>query len=254
MLLRSSLFRILLLFIFLLPHPAALLAGNDSLALKDGKAPATQESGVEKKKKKKDADLEFFEIKVDRLTDKFFSRLLVDLFTVLILIRFIYFRIYKNGEFFFTFLVFNLIIFLITYLLNKVDMSLGAAFGLFAVFSMLRYRTEGISAREMTYLFVVISVGLITAVSKGTVIELLIINAIIILFVFLLESDLFLKRELSQTVQYDRLDNILPENKEQLLADLRKRTGLPIHRISIGNFDLLKDSAAIKVYYYEEKK
>lgn len=246
---KFSFFGLVLFLIFFLSQPARCLANKDSLEIKNA---SISQAGV-MESKGKDADLEFYEIRIDRLTGKFFSRLLLDLFTVLILIRLIYFRIYKNGEFLFTFLVFNLIIFLITYLLNKVDMSLGAAFGLFAVFSMLRYRTEGISAREMTYLFVVISVGLITAVSKGTVFELLIINTVIILFVFLLESNLFLKRELYQTVQYDRIDNVLPENKELLLADLRKRTGLPIHRISIGNFDLLKDSAAIKVYYYEEK-
>src|SRR6476620_2890813 len=104
----------------------------------------------------------------EKLSVKFFMRLAVDFLSVFVLIRFVYFPIYKSKEFFFTFFIFNLIIFLITYLLNKVDMSMGAAFGLFAVFSMLRYRTEGITTKDMTYLFIVIAIGLICAVSKAT--------------------------------------------------------------------------------------
>src|SRR3954467_11579033 len=90
-------------------------------------------------------------------------RLLIDLATIFVLIRFIYFPIYKNREFFFMFTIFNIIIFFISFLLNKVELSMGAAFGLFAVFSMLRYRTESISIKEMTYLFLCIAIGLLTA-------------------------------------------------------------------------------------------
>ncbi len=118
----------------------------------------------------------------EKLNAKFWTRISIDLVSVFILIRFIYYPIYKNREFFFTFFIFNLIIFLITFLLNKVEMSMGAAFGLFAVFSMLRYRTEGISMKDMTYLFLVIAMGLITAVSKGNWDELSLLNLIIILF------------------------------------------------------------------------
>ena len=104
---------------------------------------------------------------LQKLPPKFFMRLSVDLVSVFILIRFIYLPVQRNRELVFTLFLFNLIIFLITYLLNKVELSMGAAFGLFAVFSMLRYRTEGISIKDMTYLFMVIAMGLITAVSKG---------------------------------------------------------------------------------------
>jgi len=234
---------------FLSIHPShALNAAPDSVAREDN--PSAASDNVPEKKKK-DGDKKFFDFKVDKLTGAFFARLLLDLLTILVLVRFIYYRVYKNEEFFFTFLVFNLIIFLITYLLNKVDMSLGAAFGLFAVFSMLKYRTEGISAREMTYLFVVISIGLISAVSKGTVLELLLINSLILGFVYLLESDLLMKRELQQIILYEDITLIKPEKEEQLIADLQQRTGLKIHRVSVGNIDFLKDTALIKVYYYE---
>ena len=118
----------------------------------------------------------------DKLSDKFFWRLLIDVISMIVLVRFIYFRIYRKKDYLFTFFLFNIIIFIITYLLNKVDMSMGAAFGLFAVFSMLRYRTEGITTKDMTYLFIVIAMGLITAVSKGTYFELIVIDFILIAF------------------------------------------------------------------------
>ena len=110
------------------------------------------------------SNIEFF----DKLSDKFFLRLLIDILAMTVLVRLIYFRIYRKKDYLFTFYLFNIIIYIITYLLNKVDLSMGAAFGLFAVFSMLRYRTEGISTKEMTYLFIVIAMGLICAVSKGS--------------------------------------------------------------------------------------
>src|ERR1041385_8956291 len=111
----------------------------------------------------------------EKLSPKFFMRLGINLFSVFLLVRFIYFPAHKSREYFFTFFIFNLVIFLITFLLNKVEMSMGAAFGLFAVFTMLRYRTEGISIKDMTYLFQVIAIGLICAVSKGGWDELILI-------------------------------------------------------------------------------
>ena len=187
----------------------------------------------------------------EKLSAKFFSRLCIDFVSVFILIRFIYYPIYKNREFFFTFFIFNLIIFLITFLLNKVEMSMGAAFGLFAVFSMLRYRTEGISMKDMTYLFLVIAMGLITAISKGNWDELSLLNAIILVFTYLLESNVLLKKEASKTIQYENIEMIKPEFREQLILDLESRTGIKINRISINKVDFLKDTAVIRIYYYE---
>ena len=187
----------------------------------------------------------------EKLSYKFFSRLLIDILSVIVLIRFIYFPIYKNREFFFTFFIFNLIIFLITFLLNKVEMSMGAAFGLFAVFSMLRYRTEGISMKDMTYLFVVIAMGLITAVSKGNWDELSLLNIIIIAITYLLESNILIKKEAAKNIQYENIEMIKPEKREELIADLENRTGIKINRISINKVDFLKDTAVIRIYYYE---
>lgn len=187
----------------------------------------------------------------EKLNAKFWTRISIDLISVFILIRFIYYPIYKNREFFFTFFIFNLIIFLITFLLNKVEMSMGAAFGLFAVFSMLRYRTEGISMKDMTYLFLVIAMGLITAVSKGNWDELSLLNLIIILFTYLLESNVFLKKEASKIIQYENIEMIKPEFHTQLISDLESRTGIKINRIAISKVDFLRDTAIIRIYYYE---
>lgn len=187
----------------------------------------------------------------EKLNAKFWTRISIDLVSVFILIRFIYYPIYKNREFFFTFFIFNLIIFLITFLLNKVEMSMGAAFGLFAVFSMLRYRTEGISMKDMTYLFLVIAMGLITAVSKGNWDELSLLNLIIILFTYLLESNVFLKKEASKVIQYENVEMIKPECHPQLIADLESRTGIKINRIAISKVDFLRDTAIIRIYYYD---
>lgn len=187
----------------------------------------------------------------NKLPEKFFIRLLIDVLTTTILVRFIYYRIYRRTDLFLTFFGFNLVIFLITYLLNKVQMSMGAAFGLFAVFSMLRYRTEGLSAKDMTYLFIVISMGLISAIIKGSWDELGLVNGIVLLSVWLLEGNLLMKRELTKSVQYDRIELIVPDRRDELLQDLQVRTGLDVHRVEVQTMDFLKDSAMIMIFYYQ---
>lgn len=187
----------------------------------------------------------------DKLTPKFFMRLGINFISIFILIRFIYFKAHKSKEYFFTFFIFNLLIFLITFLLNKVDMSMGAAFGLFAVFSMLRYRTEGITIKDMTYLFLVIAIGLINAVSKGSWDEFTAINGIILVFTFLLESNLLMKRESAKIIEYDNIELIKPEKRVELIRDLESRTGIKINRININEINFLKDTAIIVVYYFD---
>lgn len=186
------------------------------------------------------------------LTESFLIRLLIDLVTMLILVRLVYHKIYKKKDFFFTFFLFNLIIYVLTYMLNKVELSFGAAFGLFAVFSLLRYRTENISPKDMTYLFVVIALGLITSVSKGTFIEIALLNLFIVAFVYALDGNLLIKNEMVQIIQYENIQNIKPVNHGALMDDLKNRTGLDIHKIEIESIDFLKDTARIKVYYYEK--
>jgi hypothetical protein len=193
-----------------------------------------------------------------KLAGKIGLRLIIDFVSVFVLIRFIYYRIYKNNELLFTYLIFNIVIFFICYLLNKVELSMGAAFGLFAVFSMLRYRTEGISIKDMTYLFLVIAMGLISAITKikdaDDIYEnmfIVIVNSILILITYLLESNLFFKRELSKSILYEKIDLVKADRYNDLLTDLKERTGLPINRAVVTKIDFLKDAALVKVYYFE---
>lgn len=195
----------------------------------------------------KAASFELFE----KLSSKFFIRLFIDLASVFVLIRLIFYRNYKKADQYLTFFAFNLVIFLITYLLNKVEMSMGAAFGLFAVFSMLRYRTESISTKDMTYLFLVIAIGLLSAISKGGWDELALLNGIILLLTFLLESNWLIKKEFTKMIQYEKVELILPEKRKELIQDLKNRTGLNIHRVEIQEIDFLKDATRMIVYYYE---
>lgn len=195
---------------------------------------------------------------LQKISGKIFFRLLIDLVSVFLLVRVIYYPIYKHRELFFTYFIFNIVIFLISFLLNKVDLSMGAAFGLFAVFSMLRYKTEEIAIKDMTYLFLVIAIGLISAVTKikgaSDNIEylfLIAINGVVLVITYLLESNLLMKKEMVKTILYENIELIRSGKQDELLADLKLRTGFNIHRYSVHKIDFLKDAAQIKVYYYE---
>lgn len=179
----------------------------------------------------------------------FLLRLAVDLAAVTVLVRVIYYRAYRKNDFFLPFFALNLIIFLVAYVLNQVEISLGAAFGLFAVFSMLRYRTEGISTTDMTYLFSSIALGLLLAVSGGTFVQLVLFAGVILLAFSLLESRFFAEREVAQKVLYDRIDLLSAKDREVLLEDLRSRTGLEIRRVEVREVDLVRDSATLTIYY-----
>jgi hypothetical protein len=143
-------------------------------------------------------------------------KLIIDLLAILFLLRHVYLKKYRRTDLFLTFFSFNLIVFFISYLLNKTEMSTGAAFGLFAIFSMLRYRTEGISARDMTYLFLCIAIGLITAVSSGSFIVLFLITGFIVLVIFLLEYGLILKNRSCMQITFDRADLVHPAKRAEL--------------------------------------
>ena len=136
---------------------------------------------------------------------------------------------------------------------------MGAAFGLFAVFGMLRYRTEDLSIKDMTYLFLVIAIGLMTAVIKLEDIAyyyefvfIIVVNAFVLLLTYLLESNALMKQETAKQIIYENIELIKPEKRDELMADLESRTGQKINRISIGRIDFLRDTALIKIYFYEE--
>jgi hypothetical protein len=181
----------------------------------------------------------------------FIFRLAINLVAIFILARKIYFKYRPNRDYLFTLLLFNIIVFFVCFLLNKVVLSIGFAFGIFAIFSILRYRTLTIPIKEMTYIFIAISVAIINALSENIIglAELLVINGALVLLVYLLEPGR-ISNELFKIIRYEKIELIKPEHHADLLADLSDRTGLQIHRVDIGRIDFLRDTALIRAYYY----
>jgi len=162
-----------------------------------------------------------------------------------------YLRFHRQRTYVFTYVLLNIVTFALGFLLSRVPIQLGFAVGLFGVFGILRYRTEAIPVRDLTYLFAVIGIGLLNALSQRqiTLVELLLVNIVIGATVVSLERMNFSRGEQARQVIYDRLDLLAPDAAAALLDDLRRRTRLPITRFEVGDLDLLKDTAAITVYY-----
>ncbi len=174
-----------------------------------------------------------------------------NLFVAFIIVRFIYYPVSQNKNFVFTFLGFNTIIFFVMSLLTTIELSVGAGFGLFAIFSVLRYRTNPMPARDMTYLFILIGLPVINSslLAGAGWSAVLFANLAIIIVLYLLENGWGFHYEQSQRITYERIELIKPENYDLLLEDLRERTGLPIKRFEIGHINFLRDSTEIKVFY-----
>jgi hypothetical protein len=185
------------------------------------------------------------------ISGRFFISLGMNLALIFLIIALIYYPNYKRLDTVFTFVMFNIGIFILTYVFNVVKISMGAAFGLFAVFSMLRYRTMNINMKDMTYLFVFIALGLLNAIQMK-IYEQAILGGIVFLMTFIMDTQLLRKRESVKMIRFEDINMIQPEKEEELIALLRKRTGLEIHRVSIEEIDYLKDIAKINIYYYEK--
>ena len=195
-----------------------------------------------------------------------FADTLVRLFTCMIvnwvIVHFLYFKKSKRRDFYFTFVIISMAIFFLVYLMMGMDRgkaTMGVGLGLFGIFSIMRYRTDSMPVREMTYLFVVVCLAVVHAIAEpfgtdnmgrtdGTPItELLIIDAITIVTIMSFER--FLKVEASKLVQYDRIELIKPERREELIADLEERLGLKVIAVRVGAVDFLRDMAVLRVYY-----
>lgn len=173
----------------------------------------------------------------------------INLISILILGLLIFKRKHTNHQQVFTLIVFNFIIFFISIFFSQVEISMGATFGMFAVFSMLRYRTEGISLVDMTYLFLAISLGLLNSVAYGDISLKIAINGIILGMVQLLDNEKLFPSLKTQLIILDNIDLI--KDEKALLEDLKNRTNLNIQRFSIIEIDYLKDSCKINIYYFE---
>jgi hypothetical protein len=179
------------------------------------------------------------------------ARVALDLCFTLVVVRGVYARLYHHRDYTFTYLLLNLVTFSLSFVLSQVRLDLGFAMGLFAVFGILRYRTESIEVRNLTYLFVVIGLAVLNAIVTPQVSfwQLLIVNVMIVGMVTALESASFSCREESRRVIYDRLELLAPGRASELMADIRTRTRLPVERYEVGNVDLLRDSAELLVFY-----
>lgn len=182
-------------------------------------------------------------------------RFLFNLLVSFIIIKLIYHRDYKGNDFVFTYFMFNTLIFFFAFILGNLDINMAFGFGLFAVFAILRYRTDPIPIKEMTYLFIVITIGVINALSANQVVftELLFANFSIVLLTFLLErhwvNNLPDDGISSKTVVYNDMEMIKPENHQALINDLALKTGLSVISIKIGRINFIENHANIKLYY-----
>ena len=182
---------------------------------------------------------------------KMMLRFLLNLFFLTGIVKFIYYKHNKKREYLFTFYLIGIVVYFLCFTLKKYELDLGMALGLFAIFGIIRYRTLPLEVKEMTYLFVVIGVAVMNALSnkKMSYAEIIAANTIILLALFFLERYWARTETLSKEVIYEIIENIRPENHDQLKADLEKRLGFEILSFEIGNINFLKDVAKVTVYY-----
>jgi len=191
----------------------------------------------------------------ESLFSNIFIRFSFNLFIAFVIIKLIYHRDHKGNDFVFTYFMFNTLIFFFAYILGSLDINMAFGFGLFAVFAILRYRTDPIPIKEMTYLFIVITIGVINALSGNQVvfIELLFANVTIVLLTFLLErhwvNNLPDNGLSSKTVVYDNMEMIKPENHQALIDELAQKTGLSIVSCKIGRLNFVENRVNVKLYY-----
>ncbi|MFT6879977.1 MAG: hypothetical protein ACI9DJ_001607 [Algoriphagus sp.] len=186
--------------------------------------------------------------------DDFFKmmfRFIINIFFLSIIIRELYFKSSERKDYLFTYYMIGIIVFFLCFTLKKYELDIGMALGLFAIFGIIRYRTDAIAIKEMTYLFIVIGVSVINSLAnrKMSYAEILSINILIVCAIFIMERLWRVNNEVSKNIVYEKIENIKPENLEQLKADLEERTGLKIKRMEIQDVDFLKDTADIIIHY-----
>ena len=204
------------------------------------------------------ADIEIFGS--DFFDKKDFIELLVrSAFNFLIvgyIVRYLYYPVTKNKDYLFTYLLISVTVFFLCFLLENVKLELGFALGLFAIFGIIRYRTDAIPIKEMTYLFIVIGISVMNALvnKKISHAEVIFTNVMFIAITYGLEKIWLLKHESRKNITFEKIELILPERKAELLADLRERTGLNITRVEIRNVDFLRDTANLRIFYFEDEQ
>jgi hypothetical protein len=200
------------------------------------------------------SELKLFNIKIIDVEDfiELITRFALNIGVCLVIVRVLYYKATKRKDYLFTYILISTTVFLLCFLLESVKLELGFALGLFAVFGIIRYRTTTIPIKEMTYLFIIIGLSVINALAnkKVSYAELLFTNLAIVAVVWGLERIWLLKNEISKTIVFEKIDLIKPENYNHLIDDLKERTGLDINRAEVGKINFLRDTAEVKIYYF----
>jgi hypothetical protein len=174
----------------------------------------------------------------------------INLLVCWIITHFFYYRKSQRRDYYFTYMLFSMAIFFILYQLQNMKVEVGIALGLFGIFSMIRYRTEQLPIREMTYLFVLIGISIINGAGMATsYVSYIAVNVIFILVIWVLEAIGMTNRKSQKLITYEKIELVKPDRREELLADLRERTGLKIIKVQVGSIDFLRDTAYLKVTY-----
>ena len=177
----------------------------------------------------------------------------INLLVCWVITHFLYYRKSRRRDYYFTYMLFSTAIFFILYQLQNMKIEVGIALGLFGIFSMIRYRTEQLPIREMTYLFVLIAISIINGAGlTSSYTAFIVTNVLFVLIITLLELFGFSGRKATKIITYEKIELIKPERHDELMADLRARTGLDITKVQVGSIDFLKDTAFLKVTYVSD--
>ena len=180
----------------------------------------------------------------------FLVRFSINFLVTSLIIRLMYYPKSRRRDYFFTFIVTSTTIFMLLFMLETVKLQVGFALGLFAIFGILRYRTDTMPIREMTYLFLIIGISVINALAKDiSYVELGLTNFVFIAVAGFMESNRVLKHVSSKLIIYEKIALIRPDKREELIQDLKERTGLEVTNVEVGSIDFLKDTAYIKIFY-----
>ena len=196
---------------------------------------------------------------LELMNEDFYSLIFRFIFNIIVLtivVRFIYYPKTHRKDYLFTYYMISITSFVLCFALKKLDIDTGMGLGLFAVFGIIKYRTNTMRIKEMTYLFISIGLSVVNALAGGQVsyAEITFINLIVIVIVFLLEYVWFQETDASKVIVYEKIENIKPENYDVLLADLEARLGLKIVKAQVGRVDFLKDTAQVKVYFKQSEQ
>ena len=185
---------------------------------------------------------------------KLIVKTVFNLIIITVIIRYIYYPVTKNKDYLFTYFLISMTVFLLCVLLDSVKLQLGFALGLFAIFGIIRYRTDPIAIKEMTYLFLVIGISVVNALSnkKISYAELVFANLMIVFVTYGMENLWLLRHQSRKNITYEKIELILPERREELIADLKARTGIDVIRVEIRRIDFLRDTANLRIFYYED--